>query len=78
MSYTNGATTMPRKLQTFEWWYRGRCVVIVEFRDAGPPSVTVKVGKDRVDGASRERAAFWLGEYLPRLSHDERYLLLWQ
>jgi hypothetical protein len=60
-----------------QWWYKGRAVVVVEYRDKGTPTVTVKVGKDRVDPASREAAADWLKEHLPRLSHDARYAILW-
>lgn len=65
------------RLPRFEWWFRGRAVVVVQFVRKGSPEVTVKVGRDRVDAASREKAADWLKEYYPRLSHDERYAVLW-
>ena len=60
-----------------EWCYRGRPVVVVVVYDDGPPDVTCRVGRDRVDGPAREKAAYWLGVYLPRLTHDELYELLW-
>jgi hypothetical protein len=59
-----------------EWRYMGRTVVIFEVPKKGAPTVTVRP-KGKVDGAMKEAAAFWLGEYLPRLTHDERYHLLW-
>lgn len=68
---------MSRAVFVAQWWYRGRAVVVVEFREAGSPDVTVRVGPDRVDAVSREKAAHWLREYLPRLSHDEAYARLW-
>ncbi len=67
---------MPRKLIRHEWHYRGRAVVVVDTYDTGPPTVTVRVGKDRIHPTDREKAADWLGEFMPRLSHDERYALL--
>jgi hypothetical protein len=73
-----GAPRMSRNklMQRFEWWYRGRAVVVVEYKPSGPPSVTCKVGRDRIHPTSREAAADWLKEHLPRLSHDERYAVL--
>lgn len=68
---------MSRTLPRFEWWYRGRAVVVVEFQEKGVPAVTVKVGRDRVHPTDREKAADWLKEFFPRLTHDERYAVLW-
>lgn len=59
-----------------EWWHKGRAVVVVEVTRVGPV-ITVRVPFWRVGEAEREAAAFWLREYLPRLSHDERYAMLW-
>ena len=67
----------PHSVALAQWWYRGRAVVVVEFPRKGEPSVTVLVGRDRIHPTAREEAAHWLGEYLPRLTHDERYALLW-
>jgi hypothetical protein len=64
-------------VQRFEWRYRGRTVVVVEFRASGPPDITVAVGKSRVEPAFREAAAFWLCGILERLTHDEAYARLW-
>lgn len=61
-----------------EWWYRGRGVVLVEVMRRGDVLVTAKVPAFRVDRVSRELAAEWLREYMPRLTHDERYAILWE
>lgn len=59
-----------------EYRQRGRVVVVVEILAQSPPTVEVRK-PERVTPADRERIADWLGDYLPRLSHDERYTLLW-
>lgn len=61
-----------------EWRDRNRVVVVVEVMRCGEPVVTVKVGRDCVNPANREAAADWLKDFLPRLSHDERYAILWE
>lgn len=60
-----------------EWWLCGRKVVTVEVRDRGEVWVTVRGGPRRVHPEDRERAADYLREFLPRLTHDERYAILW-
>jgi hypothetical protein len=59
-----------------EWRQDGRVVALVEVLALGPPRVTVRK-PERIAPADRERIADWLAEYLPRLTHDERYALLW-
>lgn len=60
----------------YEWWHRGRPVVVVEVDRRGT-DVTVRVPSWRVDRVARELAADWLKDHMPRLTHDERYALLW-
>jgi hypothetical protein len=59
------------------WVYGGRTVVVVETTSKGPV-VTRRGDPDRVPGPQREAAAAWLGEFFPRLTHDERFALLWR
>lgn len=61
-----------------EWRYRGRPVVVVEVSRRGVRTVERLVPRYRVDEVSRELAAVWLDEYVPGLTHEERYVLLWQ
>jgi len=70
----------PSRRQVFraEWSYEGYPAVVFEVDCWGRPVVTTYVGKNQVEPVSRELAAHWLGEFLPRLSHDERYSLIWE
>lgn len=73
---------MPRRSRqrtltpTREWVFRGRTVVVVEMTSRGPV-VTRRGDPGRVPPPQQEAAAAWLGEFFPRLTHDERYSLLW-
>lgn len=60
-----------------QWCFRGRPVVVVAVYADGHRDVTCRVGRDRVDPAAREEAAAWLATFFPRLTHDERYAVLW-
>ncbi len=74
---------MARRIDRHEWQYRNRPCVIVDFSDKGGPEITVKLGRDQVMGADRERAAAWLVELLAPMkrlnpmSHEACYQLLW-
>lgn len=64
---------------TFRWHANGREVFRVEVTTGGP---RVTWGTDWVADEDRlkaemERAADWLKQFLPGLSHDQRYELLW-
>lgn len=65
------------KLLKVEWWYKGRTVVVFEIDQRGFHHVTTKVPKWRVNEVYRELAAEWLRQYMPKLTHDERYYLIW-
>lgn len=64
-------------LTRWEWQYKGRTVIVVEMMSSGEPEITVKVPKFRVDEVSREVAAAWLSNLLPRLHHEDSYRVLW-
>jgi hypothetical protein len=61
-----------------EWWHRGRAVVVFEIDRRGRRTVEVLVPRFRVHEVAREYAADWLKEYFGKLTHEERYALLWQ
>ncbi len=60
-----------------EWHYEGRLAIIVEVTRHGNVEITIP-HPERVDKVGREIAAAWLVDLLPRLSHDERYALLFE
>lgn len=66
-----------RIVTRWEWHHKGRAVVVVEMTSQGQPLITVTVPFWRVDGASRESAAWWLNQLLPRLDHESCYQRLW-
>ena len=68
---------MARLLLKAQWCKNGRTVAVVDVWDSGVPSLTVRVGRDQISPVDRERLADWLKDYFPRLSHDERYAMLW-
>jgi len=59
------------------WHFGGRPAVLVQIDRRGVVLWQVKGDPRRVGAVDREIAANLLGEFLPRLSHDERYALLW-
>lgn len=60
----------------WEWHFAGRLALVVEQKPSGDLDITIP-HPERVSPAGREAAAYWLAEMLPRLTHDERYALLW-
>lgn len=59
-----------------EWHFAGRLAVVVEITRRGEVQLTVP-HPERVGCVGREIAADWLAEFLTRLSHEERYAILW-
>ena len=63
-------------LTRWEWKHNGRVVIVVQMEKSGKPVVTVK-DPCHVDSVSREVAAAWLSNLLPRLHHEDSYRVLW-
>lgn len=59
-----------------EWWFGGRKAITVEVDKRGNVWTCVHGDKCRISPSDREWAAHLLKEYLPRLTHDERYAIL--
>lgn len=58
------------------WFFESMPAVIVRILRNGMCDVTIPDAA-RVGSVGREIAADWIKEYIPRLSHDDRYELLW-
>lgn len=62
-------------LKTVACWLGERQVFSVVFRSDGP-HIHFTCDPSKLTGAEKEEAADWLKEHLPRLSHDQRFALL--
>ncbi len=61
-----------------EWWFSGRLAVVVEMDKRGVVSWQVRGDPSRVGGVDREIAADRLRrDFMPRMTHEETYALLW-
>lgn len=60
------------------WWFESRAVISYSVPKRGEPKITVLLPPEAVPPTERHRAAFWLEDYLPHLSFEQRYQLLWQ
>jgi hypothetical protein len=66
-----------RVVVTGEIWLSGRRAVEIEVTKKGTLHLTVLLDGRSVSGADKMRAADSLRDYLPRLTHEQRYQLLW-
>jgi hypothetical protein len=62
---------------TYRLSCRGLMLVKVEETAVGP-EVTVYARTEMVRPADREMAADWLKQFLPNMTHDERYDAIWE
>lgn len=66
-----------RTVYETEWCCDGRVAIKLKIRQNGEVLVRVLAHAHEVAAGDRERAAEWLSEFFPRLTHDQRYEILW-
>lgn len=67
-----------KKREILEYWYHGsRKALMYKVPRYGEPKVQLLVPRDTVSDPSKEAASLWLLDYMPRLTLEQCYILIW-